>query len=210
MKRNIYVLSFLILLFGCDKVEMVSIPKKTYIKNFISPDTSNPYEANYYIHVNYKELGLPENKEMTFSQTNQAMTSWLGPIDVGFDMIYQGVRFTDLITTEHLGISFYFNSKVDTTFVFCYANYRFANPYNRMAGANVEYWRPPRDSVLSAYLYEFLGINTSDSFFEITYIGNDRLNGVFRTTWEECCVSSAATYYISGDFSIPYYGKKYK
>lgn len=209
MNRNIYILSFLILLLSCNKDENESVPLEPYIKNLISPDTTNPYKGDYYIHVNYKELGRPENKEMTFSQTNQAMTSWMGPAEVGFDMIYQGVRFMDLKTSESLGISFYFNSKVDTTFVFCYANYVFANPWNRMAGANVEYSRPPRDSVLSFH-YMFLGINTSESFFEITHIGNDRLNGVFRTTWEECCVSSAPSYYISGDFSIPYYRKKFK
>ncbi len=209
MKINIYVLSFLILLLSCNKDENESVPLEPYIKNLIPPDTTNPYKGNYYIHVDFKELGRPENKEMTFSQTDQNMTSWMGPADVGFDMIYQGVIFLDLKTSEKLGISFYFNSIVDTTFIFYYANYVFANPWNRVAGANVEYFKPVNDSDLSTQ-YMYLGSNTSESFFEITYIGNDRLNGVFSTTWEECCVSSAATYYISGDFSIPYFRKNFK
>lgn len=209
MNRNIYILSFLILLLSCNKNENESVLLEPYIKNLTSPDTINPYKGNYYIHVNYKELGHPENKEITFSQTDQGMTSWMGPADVGFDMIYQGVKFMDLTSSETLGISFYFYSVVDTAFVFCYANYVFANPWNRVAGANVEYSKPVNESNLSTQ-YMFLGSSTSDSFFEITYIGNDRLNGVFRTTWEECCVSSAPSYYISGDFSIPYYRKKFK
>ena len=95
MKINIYVLSFLVLIFSCNKDENESVPLEPYIKNLISPDTTNPYKGNYYIHVDFKELGQPENKEMTFSQTDQNMTTWIGPVDVGFDMIFQGVSFID-------------------------------------------------------------------------------------------------------------------
>jgi hypothetical protein len=48
----------------------------------------------------------------------------------------------------------------------------------------------------------YLGTNTSKSYFEIRYIGNSRLNGIFHTTWKECC-GEKSTFDVFGDFSIP-------
>jgi hypothetical protein len=108
----------------------------------------------------------------------------------------------DLKTNETLEISFYFNTMTDTTFNLCYADYYFADPWKKISGANIIYTKPVSDSVENYQSYLYLGINSTDSFFKITYIGANQINGVFHTKWQECC-GEKTTYDVYGDFSIP-------
>ena len=204
MKTTIYILLFLILAICCtkDNNETVDIKQlEPYIKNLISPDTLSPFIGNYYIHVNYKDPGTSQSKEMTFSETDQSITQWYYPSDVGLGMSKQGVGLYNPETSEHLEITFYFNTDIDTAFKICYGNYFFADPWTNTAGANIGYFRPVDISDPSTQ-YFFLGTNSTESSFKITYIGNNRLNGTFQTTWKECC-GGPQTYIVNGDFSIP-------
>ena len=196
----------LLLIFGCKDDECDSRggdnnSLEPYIKNLILPDTKLPYIGSYYIHVNFKIFGTSEIEELTFSEESQNMSVRYYPSDSGLGMSIQGVNFSDSETSENLEISFYFNTNIDTTFNICYANYYFADPWRNEAGANIMYFKPVSDTDPSRK-YMYLGINSSEYYFEITYIGNNRINGVFHTKWKECCGESI-TYDIYGDFSIP-------
>lgn len=206
MKKNLLIVSLIFMIFGCNKDENETIVPDTvalepYIKNLILPDTKPPYSGSFYVHVHFKDLRTLEEKELTFSEMNQNMSTWYNPSDVGLGMSIQGVIFSDSQTSEELEVSFYFKNKSDSTFNMCYANYFFADPWRHVAGANIQYFTPVNNSNLTTK-YMYLGTNTAQSYFEITYIGNNRLNGIFHTTWKECC-GGKNTYDVSGDFSIP-------
>ena len=206
MKKIIFLLSLILLTFSCTKDEnepivTENISLEPYIKNLILPDTKKPYNGSYNIHVNFTNLGTSANKELTFSSNDQNMSVWYNPSNSGLDMSIQGVHFGDSNTSEELEISFYFNTNVDTTFNICYANYFFSDPWRNVAGANIHYFKPVSSSDPNTK-YMYLGTNTSKSYFEIRYIGNSRLNGIFHTTWKECC-GEKSTFDVFGDFSIP-------
>lgn len=206
MKKIIFLLSLILLTFSCTKDEnepivTENISLEPYIKDLILPDTKNPYNGSYYIHVNFTNLGTSANKELTFTSNDQNMSAWYNPSNSGLGMSIQGVHFGDSNTSEELEISFYFNTNVDTTFNICYANYFFSDPWRNVAGANIHYFKPVSSSDPNTK-YMYLGTNTSKSYFEIRYIGNNRINGIFHTTWKECC-GERSTFDVFGDFSIP-------
>lgn len=206
MKKNLLILSLIFLLFGCKKDENepivpVNISLEPYIKNLILPDTKTPYNGSFYIHVGFRNLSTSEKKELTFSAMDQNMTPWYYPSENGLGMSVQGVIFSNSETSEQLEISFHFNTNIDTTFNMCYADYFFSDPWRHIAGANIHYFTPVNNSDPSTK-YMYLGTNSPKSYFKITYIGNNRLNGIFHTTWKECC-GGGNTYDVSGDFSIP-------
>lgn len=205
MKRTIYILSMLLLLFGCNKDE--NKPEspgedslEPYIVSLIPKDTKPPYTESYYIHVNYTDLATAENRQLTLSGYPK-MTVWYSPSGSGVVMAIQSVRFSDPATSEDLSISFDFNLNKDTTFNVCYANYFFSDPEKNVAGANIHFNKPVKNADPATYNM-YLGINTATAYFKITYIGNNRLNGVFRTTWKEFSTRKS-TFEVSGDFSIP-------
>ena len=207
MKSNMLILSLILLVFGCNKAtdEIIvkeNIATEPYIKSLILPDTGAPSEKSNYIHVNFKNSETSIIKELTFSQENQSMSVWPIPSDVGLGMSIQGVNFSDQKTKESLEISFYFNTKSDTTFNICYADYFFADPWRNIAGANIIYKKPVSDSVDNYHYYLYLGVSSNTNFFKITYIGTNRINGIFQTKWQECC-GEKTTYDVYGDFSIP-------
>ena len=205
MKRKWLVISLIFFGFGCtrDKDETIVSDKVTldpYIKTLILPDAKKPSERINYIHVNFKRSGTSETKELTFSQEKQNMSVWSKRTYAGLGMFIQGVHFRDQNTNESLEISFY-SRKTDTTFNICYADYFFADPWNNFAGANIFYQKPVNDTDPNTYNL-YLGTNSNAYFFKITYIGNNRLNGIFHTQWKECC-GDKITYDVFGDFSIP-------
>lgn len=205
MKRTLFVLTLFLIFWGCqkDKEDLLSPeePLEPYIRNLVLPDTKPPYVGSYYIHVDFAENGSSSHEELTFSKPDQNMSVWHTPSDAGLGMSVQGVHFSDDDTAEELEITFYFNNDVDHTFKICYANYVFADPWRNVAGANIHYLKPVSDSDLhTKYLYR--GINSSEYYFKITYIGSGRINGIFHTKWKECC-GGKNTYLVDGDFSIP-------
>lgn len=205
MNRNILILSLLLLLFGCHKDENKpadpnSNGSESYIENLILPDPNPPYDGSYYIHVNFTDQVTAENKQLTI-KTYPKMTVWYSPSETGVVMAIQMVRFTDIQTSEDLAISFDFNLNKDTTFNVCYANYYFSDPWKNVAGANIHYDKPIEHSDPSTDDI-YLGTNSPTAYFKINYIGNNRLNGIFHTTWKEFS-GGKSTYDVIGEFSIP-------
>ncbi len=205
MRKIIFPLSLLVLLICCRKEETKEDPSdlllQPYIVNLITPDTLHPYNGGYYIHVDLKNNTNPEQLNFVFTEFEQNMTAWYGPYDAGLGMSVQGAIFRDEETSQELEISFHFNNSSDTAFYFCFANYRFSDPWNNVAGANIHYFKPVSDSD-PGKMYMFLGSNSPACYFELTYIGNNRLNGIFHSTMKECC-GGTTTYEVYGDFSIP-------
>ena len=167
--------------------------------NLVPLDTLNPYKGDYYIHVTFKNTNSSDSHDLFFTYGNQTggSTSIQTP-----DTAFRGVGWslTDTTSGEELEIAFHYNVSSDTIFNIWYANYRFANSWNFISGANIYYFKPVEYQSNTFFMY--LGTNSADSFFKIHYFGNDRINGSFRTIWEECC-GEKTTYSASGDFSIP-------
>lgn len=184
-----------------DEPIISGIPLEPYIKSLILPDTNPPYTGSFYMHIKFKNESPNGKNEIMFSQSNQDISVWYNPVDAGLGMSIQGVHLRDPKTDESLEISFYFNTKTDTTFNICYANYFFNDPWRNIAGANIHYFIPVGISNPGSQ-YMYLGTNSSNSYFKITYIGYNRINGTFSTRFNECC-GGKNTYDVSGDFSIP-------
>lgn len=212
MKKSILLIVISVILsFGCKKEEyevkmQENEPKiqenfilKPYMKNLIAGDSLAPYTGDYYIHVSFKDQNSSASREMTFFRAvqNIALTSSQNADNT---VLSYGQGLKDTVTREELEVAFYYNQKTDTTFTICYADYRFADPWKNVTGANILYWKPV-ESRPDAY-YQYLGTNSNGSFFKITYFDKDRINGKFRTIWKECCGDSTV-YSVSGDFSIP-------
>jgi hypothetical protein len=197
-----FVIAFLMTLFSCENDELdVSInkPSEPYIKSYIVPDTLNPYKGIYYINI---KLDDPHSAliELKLSEENP---QWTSRGDTGLGMTSQGIIFRDSTTSERLEIYFHFNTKIDTSFNIRYADYFYSDPWFNVAGANVNYLIPVSNSPTNYQYNLYMGTNTSFSFFKITYIGNNRINGEFSTQMKDCCWGTSKTYNVTGDFSIP-------
>jgi len=184
---------------GCNKDDPE--PPEPYMKSLISPESNPNYYGNYYIHVSFSDMITSISEERTFSNVNQSMAVSQQPFNSGFNMSSQVVHFFDSASHETLDISFLFNNTTDSTFVISYADYYYSNPWIRSAGANCEYFVPISSSDPSKQ-YRYMGRNYTDSYFRITYIGENRINGSFRTVWKDCCGESK-TFNVVGVFSIP-------
>ncbi len=204
MKTNLLILVAAILLSGCSKHEDTSkgdFYAKTYIKNLVPVDTANAYKGNYYIHVSYTDLVTSEKKELTFDETAYNMITLYNPSEYNSVMSVQGASFWNYKEVEKLEIAFYINTFPDSTFKICYADYIFGNPWRVTAGANIEYFKIGSNTDPNSY-FMYQGINKPDSYFKITYIGYNRINGVFHTIWNEN-YTEKSIYDVEGDFSIP-------
>ncbi len=199
-------LSFLlitILLFSCNKKneEIPDIePPKEYMKKMIEPDTVNAYKGEYYIRADFKLSNTSESKELVFTETQQNMSVWSEPSPPNLGMSKQGVVLSDLKTRERLWVNFCFNTSSDTVFTLAYADYQFADPWHNIAGITINYTLPVPNT--SSIVNTYVGKNDDNSYCHITYIGNDRINGSFHTTWTKLNYSSGY-YDVYGDFSIP-------
>ena len=204
MKKIIYIIALFTLIIGCEKDENDPFIRdktlKPYIKSLIMPGTKKPYTGSYYIHVSFHDKSNSVNKDMTFSSLNQDMQIHSGPTDNGLGMSEQSVVFRDPELDEELEIAFCFNNESDTTFNICYADYYYSNHWYNDPGANVFYTTPVAPS--DYHYYQYMGIDTSDSYFKISYIGNSRINGKFFCQWLDCCGGSKL-FFLEGDFSIP-------
>ncbi len=204
MKKIISTLILLVFLISCEKdVNEPFIRDETlkpYIKQLIIPSTKKPYTGSYYIHVSFHDESYSVNKDMTFSSLNQSMHVNRTPRNNGLGMSIQEVIFRDPELKEELNIAFCFNNDSDTTFNICYADYYFSNHWYNDPGANIFYTTPVENSDNKYYLY--MGIDTPDSYFKITYIGNNRINGEYFCHWLNCC-GGGKLFFLKGDFSIP-------
>ncbi|WP_321346844.1 hypothetical protein [uncultured Draconibacterium sp.] len=193
-----------IIFFSCNKEDeepqIIEQPPKSYMKNMIEPDTVNAYTGEYYIRAILNKSGADQSKELEFNETIQNMTVWYKPSSANFGMSSQGVVLSDSGTDEQLIVHFYFNTESDSLFTLAYADYKYANPWKNIEGINIEYYRPVLGSPNSSDL--FMGDETGNSFFEITFIGVNRINGRFQTRWTGRAGSNGV-YDVYGDFSIP-------
>ncbi len=205
--KTLFFILIILLFASCNKKDKeapyVELPPKDYMKKMIVPDTLNPYKGEYYIRADFKLNGSSESKELKFTETTQNMTVWNNPSQPNLGMSAQGMILSDSETHEKLYVHFYFNTSSDTAFTLAYADYWFANPWRNIAGMNIEYSVPvPYQTDETNFAYLYLGENTADSYCNLTYIGNDRINGSFHASWTECC-GGPGTYDVYGDFSIP-------
>lgn len=168
-------------------------------ENLIEPDTISSYKGEYFIEVNTENSYAGAIESMRFElsdhRLHQLMTS-----DNGRGLTAYGIGLHNPETRETLEIKFY--SPVDTCFYLEYANYYFSDPWKGKAGINVEYYVSTNNPDNPDSFYRYLGSNTEDSSFEINYIGEEHLNGTFKTRWEECC-GGRMVHDIEGELSIP-------
>jgi hypothetical protein len=171
---------------------------QSYIKHLILPIIPHPYKGEYYIHADFTNLFSLERKELYYNasehQSSRTCTDGIG-------MTGRGFSYTDTTAHESLEICFYTNDDTHEAFNYRCANYNFARPWNNVAGANIEFQTPVKKS--EPYKsYRYLGAVGPECYFEIRYIDNNRLNGVFKTIWNDCC-GGTIVYDVVGDFSIP-------
>ena len=122
----------------------------------------------------------------------------IGPISgTSFgNVISKGFYLRDTSSNQSADIRFY-KEEVDSTFNFDIANYRFAE---NNSGANISY-KVPTGQPSTAYFYS--GSNdSSDSYFNVTWIDENRICGQFKTLLKPCC-SSQPMLPVEGEFSIP-------
>jgi hypothetical protein len=205
MKKISSILTLLVLLISCEKKDenepfIRDETLKPYIKELIIPSTKQPYTGSYYIHVSFHDEYNSVNKSMTFSTLNQSMQVNNTPRNNGLGMSIQEVIFRDPELKEELKIAFCFNNESDTTFNICYADYYYSNHWYNDPGANIFYTTPVEGS--DNKYYQYMGIDSSDSYFIITYIGNNRINGKYSCRWLNCC-GGGKLFILTGDFSIP-------
>jgi hypothetical protein len=202
MKKLIFI-SLAILIFSCKKDDESLFSEngvlKPYMSNFIPIDTLNAYKGVYYMHVAFKNLSTLESREITYYKGTHAWASLRiqSPDD---SVLGIGWCLKDTVTKEQLEIAFHYNVKTDTTFKLTYANYRYANSWKNITGANIYYLKQVEGRPTAFYMY--VGTNSNESFFKINYISKDRVNGTFQTVWQECC-GEGSRFAASGDFSIP-------
>jgi|GEM_PF-1900150 len=211
MKTKILILLPLILLAGCSKINHLVMTKKTqtpyYIDKYVSSDTTNAYKGEYYIHVKYKGLATTpfncDSCEIRFTQTKHEMQQWYYPTDVGdsISLSREGTRFINLKTKQMLGVFFYMDRTYSSKFQITYADYCFSNVDWSSAGANIVYAKKSFDNQsFDDEFKEYFGTDSPESYFVVTYIGDNRINGYFKTRW---ITGTSLSYSVQGDFSIP-------
>lgn len=209
MKTNILIFLSLILLAGCSKISHLVANKKIqtpyYIDGYVMPDTANHYKGEYYIRVKYKGLASAQNNrdsgEIMFRQSKHEMQQWFYPIDIGDSISKEGTSFIDIKTKHRLGVFFYTDRLYSSKFQITYADYCFSNVAWSSAGANIVYAKQSVNNQYFANNYvEYSGVDSPDSYFVVTYIGGDRINGRFKTKW---ITGTSLSYSVQGDFSIP-------
>ena len=130
------------------------------------------------------------------------MQQWYYPIDISdsISLTREGTRFIDLRTKQKLGIFFYSDRTYSSKFQITYADYCFSNVAWNSAGANIVYAKKSTNNHMGDGYDEYSGIDSPDSYFVVTYIGEDRINGYFKTKWIN---GTSLSYKVQGDFSIP-------
>lgn len=201
MKNGLILFSLvLIIACSCSKEDIEKPePLEPYMKSLLTPDTTNYYQGNYYIHVNFNAKTESGIEELSLIQNNEV---WSCRYDSGLGMTAQGIEFHDPELKDKLQISFYYNTAVDTSFIVDYADYYFNDPWNNVAGANFNYSTPVQNTPDNSQYYFYLGQNLTGSYFKITYFSDERINGTFATSLKECC-GGLIEYDVSGDFSLP-------
>jgi hypothetical protein len=198
--------SFSVVLVGLLIVLNIGCSKETDFKKdweaaatyILSPvDSIEPTRSDYFVRMEFP------NSELYYS-TNDSNVKLLQSYSSGYgNMIGRGYAFVRNMAQarggqDEISIMFYIHEGGDP-FVFQHANYQYGNPWNSVPGANVEY-STPADRPSSFYLY--LGTNTENAYFEITWYDQNRICGQFQTQLVGCC-GSEETFWVKGEFSIP-------
>ena len=182
-----------LLLFACDKKE-VAIEEKP-IEPFIKKYLPQEEKCSNDIFVSFSM----NDKHYKFLLGEQAI-SYSIEYPSSQENIKTGAYYlSDTITKNKVSIVFYFtywNKNVFKT-----GDYYYADPWENQVGVNVEFYTPYQNIPHAYNLY--LGHNTKDSYFRITYIDKERLCGSFKTIWKECCEGDLQEYNVEGEFSIP-------
>lgn len=201
--KYIYLVFLVIIIIstGCsDEEEQIqSQPNKAYIKELLTPDTTSYYTGVYYVHVKFDKENESGTKELWLTTQKP---NWSHLQDAGSGLYSQSIEFRDPDSNDKLDISLHFVFGLDTTFVITYADYFYSDPWAHIPGLNIEYYTPVHNTQDNYQFYRYLGQNSDISYFKITYIGNNRINGTFSTRMVECC-GGINKYYVSGDFSVP-------
>ena len=189
----------LIIGIACEKNEIDKPePYEPYIKSRLIPDTTDYYNGFYYIHIIFNKENESGMEELRLTRENQY---WTDPSDGG-GMTSQRVLFRDPESNDVLYIDAKYNLTQDTAFRITYADYYFSDIQTKVAGLNINY-KPMHNPSEHLYYYYYLGRNSHECYFKITYIGNNRINGTFSTRMEEHG-NESKVYNATGDFSIPY------
>jgi hypothetical protein len=203
MKNRLLILLMLLFVFGCRKDQELfpkeEKPLPSYIKKLLPPDRGVPYTGFYFIEASFKNNTTSETKTLRFNASNTSMSFRYDSSVSGSGVSEYTVMFINS-EGKHLEISFCYDLAADTTFRWCCADYLYGDPGTGIPGANVQYAVPCNNDEKKVYIYQ--GVDSEDSSFKITYLGNGRANGTFHTTWKECS-GEETTYDVSGDFSIP-------
>ena len=208
MKTRWLIVSLFLLILGCRK-EREILPKEEkalppYIKTLLLPDTNDSYEGSFYIYVVFTNNASSETRSLKFDEQNASMAFRYDSSDKGTGLSEHTIMFVSAPAGERLEISFYYDLATDTAFRICCADYLYGDAWKDKAGANVQYCKPVSQSDgMRNYIYQ--GVNTEDSYFKITYLGDSHINGTFHAIWKECC-GEETTYEVTGDFSIPDFG----
>lgn len=208
MKTRWLIVFFLLLILGCRKDQEIYPREETalpsYIKTLLVPDTNNSYDGCFYIHASFTNTASSETRILKLDEQNAGMALRYDSSEKGAGFSEHTVMFVSSPAGERLEISFYYDLATDTAFRICCADYLYGDAWKGIAGANVQYCRPTSQSDGTRnYIYQ--GVNSEDSYFKITHLGNNCINGTFHTTWKECC-GEETTYEVTGDFSIPVFG----
>lgn len=193
-----------LLILGCRKDQEIfpkqEKPLPSYIKNLLQPDNERPYTGLYYIEARFINNETLASDTLHFNAYNASMAFRYDSPDKRSGISEHTVMFVGS-AGEHLEISFYYDPGTDTTFYVCCADYFYADAWRNLPGANVQYSKPSNDGNGSR-VYAYQGFNSDDSCFKIMNVEMGHVNGVFHTTWKECC-GEPTTYDVTGSFSIP-------
>lgn len=207
MKTRWLIVVLFFLIIGCRKDQEIfpkeEKPLPSYIKTLLQPDASNSYDGCFYIHASFTNNASNETSELRLDEQNSSMAIRYDSSEKGTGLSEYTVMFVSSPAGERLEISFYYDLATDTAFRLCYADYFYGDTWKGNAGANVQYCKPVNQgNEIRNYIYQ--GVNERDSYFKITHLGNNCINGAFHTTWKECC-GEETTYEVTGDFSMPSY-----
>lgn len=207
MRTRWLIISLFLLIVGCRKDQEI-FPKKepvlpSYIKTLLVPDTNDTYDGCFYIHASFTNNVSSETRNLKFDEQNSSMALRYDSSEEGEGLSEHTVMFVSPPAGERLEISFYYDLATDTAFRICCADYFYGDAWKDIAGANILYCKPVSQSDGNRnYIYQ--GVNSEGSYFRITHLGNNCINGTFHTTWKECC-GEETTYEVTGTFSIPSY-----
>jgi hypothetical protein len=175
-----------------DQNSIISQPLEPYL---LSRLDSIPCDSPFFIKIIFQDSVI----NYLSSDSNIVLDSISGTSFGNLNS--KGFNLRDTSSDQRADISFY-KEEVDSTFTFDVANYRFAESINGtiISGANIGYTVP---TGIPSTRYFYNGSNdSSDSYFNVTWIDENHICGQFKTILKPCC-SAQPMLPVEGEFSIP-------